>query len=370
VKYLITGGGTGGHIYPALACAKGLTRVDPAAEILYVGTRRGLEADIVPREGIEFRVIETSGIMGKSPIDAARGAFRASKGLWEAYRITGEFRPDACLGTGGYVSGPVILAAYLRGVPCAIQDQNVVPGFTNKILSRLAREVYVPFEDAIAHFPRRVRCVVTGNPVRPEIIAAVREDGAKSLGLDPGKPTVLIFGGSRGARRIVEVALEIIERNLLTEGVQVILITGREYEDMARERLSRLGIVPSVGGNLVIRPYMFDIENAMAASDIMVGRAGGMTVSEILARGLPSVLVPSPNVAGNHQVYNAKAAARSGGAVIIREPDLEASKLAGTLNTILGSAKRLKEMSKNAREAGKSEAADHIARRLYRLARR
>ena len=370
MKFMITGGGTGGHIYPALAVARSLYQLDPASEVLYVGTKRGLEADLVPREGIPFRVIETSGIMGKSPIDAARGAIRASKGLLEAYRIAREFRPDACLGTGGYVSGPVILAAHLRGVPCAIQDQNVVPGFTNKLLSRFVSEVYIPFEDARAHFPGRVRCVVTGNPVRPVIVAAQREHGAKSLGLDPGRLTLLVFGGSRGARRIVEVALDMIEQDLLMKGVQIILITGREYESMAQERLQKLGIAPSMAGNLVIRPYLFDIENAMAASDIMVGRAGGMTVSEALARGLPSVLVPSPNVAGNHQLYNAKAAARSGGAIIIREPELQAARLAQGLNTILGDPKKLATMSRNAREAGRSQASEHIARRLSSLAKK
>jgi UDP-N-acetylglucosamine--N-acetylmuramyl-(pentapeptide) pyrophosphoryl-undecaprenol N-acetylglucosamine transferase len=370
VRYLITGGGTGGHIYPALACAKSLEKLDPGCEVLYVGTRRGLEADLVPREGITFRAIEASGIMGKSPIDAARGAIRASKGLLEACRIVREFGPDACLGTGGYVSGPVIFAACLRRVPCAIQDQNAVPGFTNRILSRLVSEVYVPFEEARAHFPPGVRCVVTGNPVRPSILDVTREEGAGRLGIDPSKRTLLVFGGSRGARRIVEVALEMIEKDLLQEDFQVILITGREYESMARERLGRLGITPSGAGNLVIRPYMFDIENAMAASDVMIGRAGGMTVSELLARGLPSVLVPSPNVAGNHQMYNARSAARSGGAVVIKESDLEAKKLAERLNALLGDRQRLEAMSAKAREAGRRNAADHIARRLSSLAKR
>ena len=370
MRYLIAGGGTGGHIYPALAVCKGLLGADPAAEILYVGTRRGFEAELVPREGIRFEVIDAAGIMGKSPIAAAKGAARALLGTFQAAGILRRFRPHAALGTGGYVSGPVILVAALAGVPCAIQEQNAVPGATNRLLARFVREVFVPFEGTRAHFPKTARCVLTGNPIRPEIMQADREDGAQRLGLDPKKKTLFVFGGSRGARRIIEVALEMLAERMLPEDVQVLLTSGREYASWVSDRLSGLGIDVSRPGNVIFKPYLFQIEYAMAASDLLVGRAGGMTVSEVLARGLPSILVPSPNVANNHQLYNARAASRTGGAVLVREQDLTATRLAGLIRDLTGDRDALRQMSEKAKAAGRPFATGDIVEHLKALASR
>ena len=200
MRYLITGGGTGGHIYPALAICKGLLAADKEAEVLYVGTRAGLEAELVPRECIPFAIIDAAGIMGKSPGKAIMGAARATRGLLQAAAIVRRHRPQVVLGTGGYVSGPVVFMASMLGVRCAIQEQNAVPGFTNRMLSRVVSEVFTPFRGTEQHFPRPGKCVLTGNPVRPEILAASREEGARELGLDPSGKTLFVFGGSRGAQ--------------------------------------------------------------------------------------------------------------------------------------------------------------------------
>lgn len=370
MRYLITGGGTGGHIYPALAICKGLIEADKSATIMYVGTRKGLEAELVPREGIPFSVIDAAGIMGKSPMQAVRGAFRATKGVLEAISIIRRFRPHVALGTGGYVSGPVILAASLLGVPCAIQEQNAVPGFTNRLLSRLVSSVFIPFPGTEAYFPVPRKCILTGNPVRPEILSADPVEGARALGLSPDKKTVFIFGGSRGARRIVEVALEMIERRMIPGDIQVLLVTGREYETSVRERLQKLGIDTSGAGNLILRPYLFNIEHALAASHLIVGRAGGMTVSEVLARGLPSILIPSPNVANNHQMYNARAASSTGGAILMREEELSASRLSELIKEIFSYPERLAIMANRAKQAGRPCATRQIVHHLRSIAER
>lgn len=367
MRYLVTGGGTGGHIYPALAICKGLMQHDLSAEIVYVGTKKGLEAQIVPREGIPFETIDVMGIMGKSAARAARGAMSAFRSTFYAMALVRRIRPDVAIGTGGYVSGPVILAARLLGVPTAIQEQNAVPGVTNKLLSRVVSKVFVPFPGTEDHFPARHKCVLTGNPVRPEILAAERDEGRQQLGLDPNKRVLCVFGGSRGARKLVEVAIEMLELGLLPEGIQVLLVTGNEYEFMAKERLSALGIGTSIGGDVIVKPYLFEMQYALAASDLILGRAGGMTVSEILARGLPSIIVPSPNVAQDHQFYNARVASKTGGAILMKEQELSARRLGDKISEILTDDLVLSQMAAKARTAGRPHATREIVKHIQAL---
>ena len=369
LRYLVTGGGTGGHIYPALAVCKMILSQHSANEVVYVGSRRGLEAEIVPRERICFETIDVQGIMGKSMYGKARGVLSAARSTLQATSLIRKHAPGVVLGTGGYVSGPVVLAAWMSGVPAAIQEQNAVPGATNRLLSRLVHRVFTPFKGTESHFAHRHKCVFTGNPIRPEILAATRDDSRHKLGLDPGRKVLFVFGGSRGARRIVELVLEILERRLLPERVQVLLVTGAQYESDARERLSHLGISTSTGGDVIVRGYLHEIENALAASDLVVGRAGGMTVSEILARGLPSILIPSPNVTGNHQLYNARAASTGGGALLMREQDATAVKLAQSIEQIILDDGILEKMAESARALGRPRATSDILEQLQSIAR-
>jgi UDP-N-acetylglucosamine--N-acetylmuramyl-(pentapeptide) pyrophosphoryl-undecaprenol N-acetylglucosamine transferase len=370
VRYLVTGGGTGGHIYPAIAICKGIGIRDEGAEILYVGTKTGLEATFVPREGIPFETIDSAGIMGRSPAMAARGAARAARGTFQALSIMGSFRPDVVLGTGGYVSGPVVLTARIKGIPCAIQEQNAVPGFTNRLLGRMVDEIYTPFPGTEAHFPVQGKCIFTGNPVRPEIAHGVRERGVRALELDPERRTLLVFGGSRGARRIVEAAIQLLVTAALPEDVQMLLVTGDEYYVMAQQALAGAGVPVGPGAKVVLRPYLHNMPDAYAAGDLLIGRAGGMTVSEVLLAGLPSILVPSPNVANNHQLYNARAGSASGAALVILEEDLTPERLAGAVNSIFGDEAVRAEMARSARAAGKPDATSDIVNHLLGLARR
>lgn len=367
MRYVVTGGGTGGHIYPAIAVAKQILSLG-GAEVLYVGSRTGLESQLVPREDIPFVWIDAAGVVGKGVKGATQGALTASRGFFQSLHIMRRFKPDVVVGTGGYVSGPVVLACKTLGAKVALMEQNAVPGLTNRMLSRFSAEVYVPFEGACKHFPTRARCVFTGNPVRREIVNATRTKGAAELGLKPDKRTLFVFGGSRGAKAVVGVALEMIEKKMLSSDVQVLLVTGRDYDVMVRERLAQIGYEPEPFSGLVVRPYLYTVEHGYAASDLLLGRAGGMTVSEALACGLPSVLIPSPNVTNNHQYYNAKAAEDTGGSVCIPEASLDATELAKTINDILHDSEKHAQMACNARKAGRPDATMDIAQRLVELA--
>ncbi|MCR4398966.1 MAG: undecaprenyldiphospho-muramoylpentapeptide beta-N-acetylglucosaminyltransferase [Firmicutes bacterium] len=366
MRIVLTGGGTGGHIYPALAVAGALGSVDPSVTITYVGTSSGLEAALVPGRGLDFRVISSRGILGKSPLGAAVGAAAAARGAVEALWLLRKLRPAAVLGTGGYVSGPVVLAAVALGIPRAIQEQNAVPGFTNRALGVVADKVFLAFEEAADKFPAS-KVKITGNPVREEILVARRETSAQALGLDPSRFTVLILGGSRGARAIVDAGMRLL-RSGLSSGIQVVFVTGREYFASASRTLRAGGINSGGAGNTILIPYMHNIEDGLACADLVVCRAGGMTVAEVTARGLPSVLVPSPNVANNHQERNAAALEKRGAAVVVKEGARFEERVEEAVRGLLSDRARLDAMRAAARSAGRPRAATEIALELLRMA--
>ena len=365
LRIALTGGGTGGHIYPALAVARVLQE-EYRARLLYVGSRGSMEADLVPREGIAFRAITVSGLRGKSPAQVVLGTGRAMLAVGQALAILREFRPHTVLGTGGYVTGPVVLAALLCRTPAVLQEQNVVPGATNRWLSPFCHAVCVPYAACLVHFPSRARLVVTGNPVRPQVVARTREEGCRSLGLDPRRPTLLVLGGSRGARRVAQAALDALPAIRAAQpGVQVLIIAGRDYYPEARARLEDT----VASGDVRLEPYVYNMEDALAAADLVVGRAGAMTVAEVTARGLPAVLIPSPNVVGRHQDYNARQLEKEGAARVIPEERLDGQALAAAVNGILGDASLREAMAGNSRRLGKPDAARRVAEVVVGAAR-
>lgn len=369
MRVLITGGGTGGHINPALAIARALREREPGLELLYVGTRAGLEADLVPREGIPFRTITVSGIVRKSPAQAVAGLFRAGKGLLEAIAIVRAFRPDVVVGTGGYVSGPVMLAAVLCGIPTLLQEQNAFPGVTNRLLSRFVSRVALAFEDAAKYLSPRSRPFVTGNPVRREILTAEREASARELGLDPRKRTILVTSGSRGAGCFVEAVPELAAAVAGRPDLQLIWGTGKQYFEAAQRELTRRGLMP-LPGSILLLPYIYRQDLAMAASDLAVVRAGALTLAELTARGLPAIIIPSPNVTHDHQVKNARVLAGAGAAEVIREQDLTGQRLTEKVLAIVDSPARLREMAARSAALGRPNAAADIAAAVLALARR
>lgn len=370
MRCLLTGGGTGGHIYPAIAVAEALVQLLPRSKVLYVGTAQGMESVLVPKEGFDFEAIRSSGIRGKSLSSALKGVRAASLGIGDAYRIIKRFKPDVVFGTGGYVSGPVMLAARLMGIPCAIQEQNAVPGKTNLVLARLAHKTFTAWEESATLFPRKANVQVTGNPIRAGLFKPTGRDEARAaFGLRDAF-TLLVLGGSRGARFLVDLALDIARSD--TIDLQMLLITGRDYYDNAVISLGaqqQTGIAGAKSGNITIQPYVYNMEKAYGACDLVLARAGGMTLAEITALGLLSIIVPSPNVVGNHQEYNARILENAGAAVVVREGPDTREQVEQSIRQIMNDPAQHRKMAQAATEIGRPDAAERIARELIALAR-
>jgi len=367
MRVIITGGGTGGHIYPGIAIAKKL-KTKKGAEILFVGSRNGLENELVPLAGFNLKTITVRGFRRKLSLDTLVTFFLMFKGFWEAKQIIKEFKPDVVIGTGGYVCGPVVLAASLSGVPTMIHEQNSIPGVTNRILSKFVDKIAVSFVDSIRYLPTdKKKIKLTGNPVRAEIFKVTKEEGIRKLNLDPDKNTVLVFGGSRGAKIINDAMEAVIKENLGSNRLQIVHITGKKHYNDYIERLKRQGIDPSAYGNIKIEPYIYDMQYAMAASDLIVSRAGAMTIAEITALGKPSILVPLKIAANDHQKINALSLKKKHAAEVIMEEDLTGQVLNNKIKEVIFNEKKLDLMAQNSRKLGKQNATEEICKMIISL---
>ncbi|MBQ3929126.1 MAG: undecaprenyldiphospho-muramoylpentapeptide beta-N-acetylglucosaminyltransferase [Clostridia bacterium] len=362
MKILFAGGGTAGHINPALAIAGYVRQRQPDAEILYIGAKGGMEERLVPQAGFTFKGITVQGFQRKltpkavkNNIVTVKKAVSASK---ESRRIIQEFQPDICVGTGGYVSGPVLRTAAKMGIPTIIHEQNAFPGITNKMLAKHAARVMLAMPAAKEHFKGKCRFVDTGNPVRGEILTAEKEASRKQLGLDH-RPVILSFGGSLGARKINEALADIIARSANDGKYQHIHAYG-QYGKWFPDLLKEKGADLENADNLDIREFINDMPVCLAAADVVVARAGAITLSEIQVQGKPSVLIPSPNVAENHQYHNAMALVQNDAAVMIEEKDLTPEKLTEEIDKLAGDPSRLKEYSENAKKMAISDASKRI----------
>ena len=362
VRVLMTGGGTAGHINPALAIADKIRREQPDAEFLFVGAKGRMETRLVPEAGYAIRTVDVRGFqrrislknVGRN-VSAAGHAVTAGSACTKIIR---EFRPDIAIGTGGYVSGPILRKAAKMGVPVLLHESNAFPGMTVKILAKTAAAVMLADEAAKKHLPEGCRAVVTGNPIRPDFLQYDRERARRELGMD-SRPLVLSFGGSLGAERINRTMAEVLERSFHAGDVQHIHATGRSGWETYSKLLQEKG-VPLDGQGFSVREYIKDMPRCMAAADLVVCRCGAMTLSELPAAGKPSVLIPSPNVAENHQYHNAMALAKRGAAVCIEEKDLTVDRLWEAIRTIVLSPDKRREMGENARKAAILDADDRI----------
>lgn len=381
LRVLIAAGGTGGHIYPGITIAQTLRSRHPRADILFVGTTRGLEADIVPREGFAFAGIPAHYLRRRLSLDVLRTAWTAARGVAEAARVIGRFRPHVAVGTGGYVSGPAMAAALLRGVPIVLQEQNAYPGLTNRLLGRFARAVALGHPAAERYFGRRVRAVVTGNPIRSDIAGRSRAEGLAAFGLDPDRRTLLVFGGSQGGRSINQALVAAAPRLLNELGLQILHQTGKTgFEAVVDEaerrmaakgvRLERAGDDRAVAGRWHIVAYIHDMPSAYAAADLVVSRAGAITLAEVTARGLPAVLVPYPYAAEGHQEANARALEAAGAAVVVLDRELSADVLVARVQELLAEPARLARMAAASRATARPDAAERIADLIEAVARR
>lgn len=361
LSVIIAGGGTGGHLYPGIAVARELQRV-AGARVTFAGTEAGIEARVVPREGFELDVIRSAGLKGKSIAARLRGAWLVPVGLADAMAILRRRQPDVVIGVGGYSSGPVVLAAVLRGIPTLVMEQNAMPGFTNRTLARFVRRAAVTWPETARYFGEKA--FVSGNPVRAEFLhqmegtnAAAEHDG----GTTPAR--VLIFGGSQGAHAInvamVAAAPELVRR---LPGLQVVHQTGAADRDMVDEGYRRAGLEARV------EPFLYAMDREMTAADLVVCRAGATTLAELAAAGKPAVLVPLPTAADDHQRKNAEATARAGAAVAIEQASLSGERLASEIARLLGDAGLRERMSAAARALARPDAARVIAEHVVDLA--
>lgn len=364
MKVLFTGGGTAGHINPALAAAGYLKQKEPDAEILYVGNKGGMEERLVAKAGYPMKTITISGFQRKlTPKNLIRNAqtvVRVFTASAEAKKIIQEFGPDVCVGTGGYVSGPVIREAAKLGIPCVIHESNAYPGVTTKMLAKSVKTVMLAVPEAKQYFDPSVNCTVTGNPVRGEVLAAQREASRKALGLDD-RPVVLSFGGSLGASALNRAAAYMLFQSSREKKYQHIHGYG-QHDEAFLDEVKALGLDLNENPQIRLLEYIDNMPQCLSAADLVIGRAGAMTLSEIEAKAKASILIPSPNVAENHQFHNAMALVRREAAEIIEEKDLSGEALWAKVNKILSDPNRLRSLGEN---AGKMEMLD-ASERIYR----
>lgn len=355
MRLVIAGGGTGGHVYPGLAVAAEMQLEDLEAEILFIGTERGLEAALVPKAKFNFCPIHARGIQRRLSWRILPVLFENLQGFFEARRILKEFEPDVVLGVGGYASAAGVFAAWTMGIPTVIHEQNVFPGITNRLLARLAGRVLVSNPDCLPHFPKRPDAEVVGNPIRHSILRVGKELAVRKLELSPQKITILVFGGSQGAASINRAMVDAIRRlRIMNARFQVIFVTGpAHYEETAK----------ALRGSLVdvrVMPYLDEMPMALGAADLVVCRAGATTVAEITAKGIPAVLIPFPFATGNHQEYNARSLVEAGGSWMIRDSELTGGGLAEIIKEVLQDPTRLEAMSEAMRKLGVPNAAELI----------
>ena len=359
---MIAGGGTGGHIYPAIAIAQEFVSRGEGRNVIFVGTERGLEKTIVPKAGFPLELISVGGLQGKGPVELVKNLARLPVGFFQAWRLLGRHRPGVVLGVGGYASGPVLAAARLRGIPTAIHEQNAYPGLTNRILARFVQSVAVAFPGALPRL-KRTDGVVTGNPVRQEFFTAASTRPIGSAGGERSR--LLIFGGSQGSRTINDAmtgALLFLSR--LKGRLDIVHQTGPKELDHVREAYRT-----SAFSDARVVPYLDPISGEMAAADLVVCRAGAMTIGELAAVGRPAILIPFAAATNNHQEENARAVEHAGGAVVIVESQLTPERLGTAIAEIVSDPQRTRTMGSGALHLAAPDATRKIVDLLEKIDR-
>ena len=356
LRVVIAGGGTGGHLYPGIAVARELRARRPDAVVTFAGTSKGIESRVVPREGFQLDVLRSAGLKGMSPAARARALALVPLSLVDAWRILSRRKPDLVVGVGGYSSGPVLLAAVLRGMPTLLLEQNAVPGMTNRLLSRVVRAAAVTFESTVSFFGRRG--FVAGNPVRPEFFTTESGDP----GPRDGPPRVLIFGGSQGAHAINMAMVEAAPRLAAAGGVDITHQTGERDLELVQRAYRDAGVAARV------EPFLFAMDREMKRADVIVCRAGATTIAELTAAGRVAILIPLPTAADDHQRKNADVLAAAGAAVVIDQKDLTGELLAHHVLELAGDRARRDAVADAARRFAKPDAAKAIVDRALELA--
>ena len=363
VKVVIAAAGTAGHINPGLAIAKKIQEEQKDSKIIFIGTTRGLENDLVPRAGYELKTIDAYGLSKKISIDNIKKMIKTLKGFGEAKKILKEINPDIVIGTGGYICGATISAAHKLNIPTLLHESNAFPGKAVKMLAKKTDTILVSFEDAIGRIKHAKKIVYTGTPVKTKkqnYTAEQKKEIIQKAGLKNDKPIALIFGGSQGARKINEAILEIIHTGK-NKDYQMIWATGPKQYDIIKEKLEDNNQNINHIQNMKILPYIYNMEEIMNVVDLIVARSGAMTITEIAKVGKPSILVPLPNVSHDHQLYNAKVLQNVGAADIILDNELTGEKLNSSIESIVLHKEKCKSMG----EKALTVATDNVENKIY-----
>ncbi len=360
MRILITGGGTGGHIYPALAMARYVRDAQPGASILFVGAEGGMEEKIVPAAGFPLETLPVKGFSRKKITGAFHTVYLLGGACVRAKRTIEGFKPDVVFGTGGYASAPTIIAALTERKKVIIHEQNIVPGMTNRFLAPWVDKVCLSFDASKPYYWKKRNLVVTGNPRASEMNQLQKGTARHLLKMHKDIPLLLVSSGSRGAARINQCMVEFLEHTRNCTKIQVLYITGEVYYDEIISRLKRNRVFDKFGENLQVRPYQQEMPVAMAAADMMISRAGATTLAEITSLGVPTILIPSPNVVNDHQLKNARSLAEVNAAVLLEEKVLTAQTLKEQIDDLIDQPLKRKELGINSRKLGKPKAAEMI----------
>lgn len=361
--YLVSGGGTGGHIFPALSIANEIRRRYPEAEILFVGAEGRMEMERVPAAGYEIKGLPVCGFDRKHLLRNVKVLFKLWKSIRLAKKILKDFKPDIAIGVGGYASGPMLKAAQKKGIPTLLQEQNSYAGVTNKLLAKNAKRICVAYEGMERFFPED-KIVLTGNPVRRNLLEcnATQEEARKAMGIDPEKATILIIGGSLGARTVNESIIGGLEKlGAAADDVQVVWQTGKFYDQQCKEALAESGVK-----NVIQMPFISNMDMAYRAADLVISRAGASSISELQLLGKPSILVPSPNVAEDHQTKNALALANRDAAIMVTDAEAP-EKLVDAMLATVNDEDKLHSLSANVLRMALLNSAERIVDEVEKI---
>ncbi len=367
-RVILSGGGTGGHIYPAITIARELSKLDDV-EFLFVGTPHGMESRIIPEEGFAFASLEAAGLKRRLTLENVKILVKTASSLFTARKILKDFKPDVVIGTGGYVCGPILLAAALSHIPTLIQEQNVIPGVTNKILSRFVDKIALGYEAAQPRFPHPEKCIYTGNPIRPDILSAKRKEAREALGLTDDDFMVLITGGSRGARTINTAMIGVHQHFKDQKHLCLYHVTGSLEYDKVMKALDADKDGHYGSASRIIK-YEYHMPKALAAADLILCRAGAISLAELAARGLPSILIPYPYAAEDHQTFNARVFVAAGAAKMIVDKYVTDKELIQDIEELKNHPDTLQSMAQAAETLGKPQAGQDIAKLALSLVRK
>lgn len=364
MKILVSGGGTAGHINPAIAIAKRMQR-EYDAEILFIGKKEGMEQTLVPKEGFRIEAIEVEGLIRKLTPKNFVVAAKYVKAIRDAKKVIKNFAPDVVVGTGGYVCAPVLSAAHSLKIPVLVHEQNVFPGMAVKMAARFAECVAISFDDTVKYVNERAKsvCKLTGNPLRENMTELSYKEAREKLGIPEDVPFVVTVGGSLGATTINNALVEIVNK-LGKENIRILGGTGERFYESVKEKIN------TEQENIEVLPYIYNMQDVLPAADLVISRSGAITVSELCALGRPSLLIPSPNVTHNHQEYNAKSIEDGGAAVMIPERDIRENIISDTVKELIFDKEKLKNMSENAKKLAITDGTKRICDIVKDLAKK